>query len=218
MPSESPHLNVLLIVTEVVSAVVAAPLNVVVLSLQLAPQSRLIPLWLTGSSREPLTPGTAHGETGGETLAGGRTGEQTNLLDWLSSPQTAHHTSTLVQATIRHIRLLHLDVALDLNSSRLTSMLLTKVMTVLLDGPQEVKGWEDLSSRETQAWSVREYTEFSPQQGGRSSSQQQNIMWIENRAIGWSSSKQNCFPLKREKYFHSYFLHGCMNVDIGEEN
>ena len=110
MPSESPHLNVLLIVTEVVSAVVAAPLNVVVLGLQLAPQTRLIPLRLTGSSREPLTPGTAHGETGGETLAGGRTGEQTNLLDWLSSPQTAHHSSTRVEAGIRDGDLLRHEI------------------------------------------------------------------------------------------------------------
>ena len=89
----------------------------IVVSLQVTGEARPIALRLTGSSREPLTPGTAHGEAGGAPLAGGRTGEQTNLLDWLSSPQTAHHTSTLVQATIRHIRLLHVDVALDLNSS-----------------------------------------------------------------------------------------------------
>ena len=62
-------------ITEIVSTVVAAPLKMIVVSLQVTGEARPIALRLTGSSGEPLTPGTAHGETGGETLAGGRTGE-----------------------------------------------------------------------------------------------------------------------------------------------
>ena len=97
-------------ITEIVSTVVAAPLKMIVVSLQVTGEARPIALRLTGSSGEPLTPGTAHGEAGGAPLAGGRTGEQTNLLDWLSSPQTAHHSSTRVEAGIRDGDLLRHEI------------------------------------------------------------------------------------------------------------